>query len=213
MRLFVHNVTCAFSNLAAMINYSAGFALIFLMSLYLQVVMGYSSQVAGTILLSQPLIMALFSPLAGTLSDRLEARLVASGGMVISTVGIFFFIFLDVNTPVSLIVANLAFIGLGFALFSSPNTNAVMASVQPRLYGIASSTLGTMRLVGQALSMALITLLMAIHIGDAQLSAVDPNLLMKSIHTAFILFFVLCFLGIFASFARGNINKDSKGNS
>jgi len=123
-------------------------------------------------------------------------------------VGIFLFIFLGVKTPVGLIVANLAFIGLGFALFSSPNTNAVMASVQPRLYGIASSTLGTMRLVGQALSMALVTLLMAIYIGDAQLSAVDPQLLMKSIHTAFMLFALLCFLGIFASVARGNINED-----
>ncbi|MDD3364869.1 MAG: MFS transporter [Syntrophomonas sp.] len=210
MRLFVQNITFAFSNLATMINYSATFALGFLMSLYLQVILGHSSQAAGMILLAQPLVMALFSPLAGTLSDRVEPRLVASAGMALSTVGIFFFVFLGVKTPLFLIVANLTLIGLGFALFSSPNTNAVMGSVQPRLYGIASSTLGTMRLVGQALSMALVTLLMAIYIGNAQLSSVNPNNLMQCIHIAFILFSLLCFIGVFASIARGNINEDRK---
>jgi EmrB/QacA subfamily drug resistance transporter len=213
MRLFFQNITFAFSNLATMINYSATFALGFLMSLYLQVIMGYSSQSAGMILLSQPLIMALFSPMAGTLSDRIQPRLVATAGMVISTIGIFLFIFLSSNTSAWLIIANLAFIGLGFALFSSPNTNAVMGSVQPRLYGIASSTLGTMRLVGQALSMALVTMLMAIFIGDAQLSAVDTKLLMTSIHTAFIVFTLLCCLGIAASFVRGNSQEGSKANN
>jgi EmrB/QacA subfamily drug resistance transporter len=210
MRLFVHNLAFAFSNLATMINYSATFALSFLMSLYLQVVLSHSSQSAGIILLSQPLVMALFSPLAGTLSDRVEPRIVASIGMALSTVGLFLFVFLGINTPLFLIIINLALIGLGFALFSSPNTNAVMAAVQPRLYGIASSTLGTMRLVGQALSMALVTLSMSIYIGNAQLANVDPSLLMKSIHTAFILFALLCFLGIFASVARGDVNEDRK---
>lgn len=204
MRLFVRNFSFAFSNLAAMINYSATFALGFLMSLYLQVIVGLSSESAGIIILAQPLVMALFSPLAGALSDRIEPRLVASVGMTLSTIGIFFFIFLRINTPLGLLAANLALIGLGFALFSSPNTNAVMASVQPKLFGIASSTLGTMRLVGQALSMAIVTLLMAIHIGNAQLGNVDPQLLMNSIHTTFIIFFILCCLGILASIARGN---------
>ena len=210
LRLFIQNIGFAFSNLAAMINYSATFALSFLMSLFLQLILGYSSQAAGMVLLSQPLVMALFSPLAGALSDRMEPRLVATTGMALSAVGLLGFVFLGVSTPVGLIVANLALIGLGFALFSSPNTNAVMATVPPRLYGIASSTLGTMRLVGQALSMALVTLLMAIYIGNAKLSDIHPNVLMSSIHTAFVLFSLLCFLGVFASMARGQINENRK---
>jgi len=210
MRLFVQNIGFALSNLAAMINYSATFALTFLMSLFLQLILGYSSQAAGMVLLSQPLVMALFSPLAGTLSDRMEPRLVATTGMALSAFGLLGFVLLSANTPVGLIVANLALIGLGFALFSSPNTNAVMATVPPRLYGIASSTLGTMRLVGQALSMALVTLLMAIYIGNAKLSDIHPDVLMKSIHTAFILFALLCFMGVFASMARGKINENRK---
>lgn len=210
IKLFVQNISFAFSNLAAMINYSATFALTFLMSIYLQVIVGFSSESAGIILLAQPLLMALFSPLAGSLSDRIEPRIVASTGMALSTIGVFCFIFLGVDTPVGLIIANLALIGLGFALFSSPNTNAVMASVEPRLYGIASSTLGTMRLIGQAVSMAIVTLLMAIYIGNAQLSQADPQLLMKSLHTTFIIFCVLCCLGVLASIARGNSYQDKE---
>lgn len=203
VRLFIHNVVFAFSNLAAMINYSATFALTFLLSIYLQVIMGYSSQAAGMILLFQPLMMALLSPLAGSLSDRIEPRKLASTGMILSTVGIFIFMFLGINTSIYLVIANLALIGLGFALFSSPNTNAVMSSVQPRLYGIASSTLGTMRMIGQALSMAIVTLIMASFLGKAQLSQVAPQVLMSSMHITFIIFFALCCLGVVASVARG----------
>ena len=203
MKLFVENITFAFSNLAAMINYSATFGLGFLLSIYLQVIMGYNSQTAGLILLSQPLMMALFSPLAGSLSDRIEPRKVATTGMLLSTIGIFVFVFLSQQTSIYLLISNLALIGLGFALFSSPNTNAVMSSVPPRLYGIASSTLGTMRNVGQAVSMAIVTLIMAAYLGQAQLSQVAPEVLMSTIHIAFMIFFVLCCLGVAASWARG----------
>jgi len=91
-------------------------------------------------------------------------------------------------------------------LFSSPNTNAVMSLVSPRLYGIASSTLGTMRNVGQAVSMAIVTLIMAAYLGQAQLSQVAPEVLMSTVHTAFLIFFILCCLGVVASAARGRKN-------
>ncbi|MEA4925863.1 MAG: MFS transporter [Syntrophomonadaceae bacterium] len=210
MQLFVKNISFAFSNLAAMINYSATFALSFLMSLYLQTVLGFSSQHAGMVMLAQPLMMALFSPLAGNLSDRVEPRIVASTGMGLTALGLFGFIFLGLNTPIIWIIADLLLIGLGFALFSSPNTNAVMASVQPRLYGIASSTLGTMRMIGQAFSMAIVTMILAVYIGNQMLAQVDPQVLMNSMKTTFIIFTILCFLGIFASVARGNTHSERK---
>jgi len=170
VRLFQRNKAFAFSNLAAMINYSATFAVTFLLSVYLQVVQGYSSQTAGLILLAQPLIMAILSPLAGTLSDRVEPRLVASIGMSFSALSLFFFIFLHANTAPGWVVANLLLAGFGFALFSSPNNNAIMGSVSIPLYGTASSILGTMRLVGQAVSMSIVTLLISVFIGQVPLT-------------------------------------------
>jgi len=209
IRLFTRNVTFAFSNLAALINYSATFAVGFLLSLHLQVVMGYDSQKAGLILLSQPVIMALLSPFAGRLSDRVEPRVVASWGMTFTALGLFVLSFITKDTPLWLIIINLAVLGTGFALFSSPNSNAVMGSVEKRFYGVASSTLGTMRLTGQAISMAIVTLLLAMYIGNVELSNASTDLINKGAKTAFVIFTVLCVGGIFASLARGNVNADA----
>lgn len=206
LSLFSQNVTFAFSNLAALINYSATFAVGFLLSVHLQVVMGYDSQKAGFILLSQPVIMALISPFAGRLSDRVEPRIVASLGMSLTTLGLLVLSFLHPDTPLWHVILNLALLGTGFALFSSPNSNAVMGSVEKRFYGVASSTLGTMRLTGQAISMAIVTLLLALYIGNIELSQASTELLSKGARTTFIIFTILCLLGVFASLARGNVN-------
>ena len=203
MRLFSSNISFSFSNLAALINYSATFAVGFLLSLHLQLIKGFDSQIAGLILLSQPVLMALLSPLAGRLSDRVEPRILASAGMGITTLGLFAFAFLQGMTPVRQMIAVLIMMGVGFALFSSPNTNAVMGSVEKRFYGVASSTLGTMRLVGQAVSMALATLIIDFYIGDVKLSAASQLTLEKSICTSFAVFAAICFMGVFASMARG----------
>ena len=78
VKLFSQNRLFTFSSLAALINYSATFALTFLLSLYLQYIKGIPPQYAGSILIAQPIVMAVFSPLAGRLSDRIEPRLLAS---------------------------------------------------------------------------------------------------------------------------------------
>lgn len=210
MRLFSKNAVFAFSNLAALINYSATFAVGFLLSLYLQVIMDFDSQTAGLILLSQPVLMALLSPFAGTLSDRVEPRIVASVGMGLTTLGLFIFSFISAAPPVWFIMANLALLGTGFGLFSSPNSNAIMGSVEKRFYGIASSTLGTMRLVGQAISVAIATLLIDLYVGSAQLSPAIAGSLLKSVKVAFIVFAIASFGGVFASLARGNVNAGTK---
>ncbi len=137
--LFRRNRVFAFSNLAALINYSATFAVGFLLSLYLQYIRGYSAETAGLILIAQPVLMALVSPWAGRLSDRVEPRLVASTGMALAVVGLAFLIFLGPDTSIVFLLFVLALLGLGFALFSSPNTNTIMSSVQPQHYGLASS--------------------------------------------------------------------------
>lgn len=213
VKLLGRNVTFAFSNLAALINYSATFGVSFLMSLYLQVVMGFNSQAAGLVMLSQPVIMALLSPFAGNISDRVQPRIVASLGMGLTTLAIFIFCFLSANTPLWLIIINLIILGAGFGLFSSPNTNAVMGSVEKRFYGVASSTIGTMRLVGQAISMAIVTLLITFYVGSVEFSQASPELLIKGTRIAFIVFTVFCFGGVFASLARGNVGRGSAGET
>ena len=207
-RLFRGNQAFAFSNLAAMINYSSTFALTFLLSIYLQIVRGLDTQTAGLILLIQPVLMAVFSPVAGSLSDRYEPRLVASSGMALSTLGLLALAFIHESTSLWLIMVILPLMGLGFALFSSPNTNAVMSSVEPRFYGVASSTLGTMRLIGQSICMAIATLIISIYVGQTPLNAASHTSIINTLRTAFFTFTILSFLGVFASLARGKVHQD-----
>ena len=205
VHLFLSNRVFAFSNLAALINYSATFAVSFLLSLYLQYVKGLSPQSAGLVLLAQPVVQAVMSPFSGRLSDRVEPRIVASAGMTLTFAGLLLFAFLNEGTALSLIVANLSLLGLGFALFSSPNTNAVMSSVEKRFYGVASGTLGTMRLIGQTLSMAVAMLILTLYLGEVQITPKQYPLFLEGTRTVFRVFSALCFLGVFASLVRGRL--------
>lgn len=205
INLFRANRVFTFSNLAALINYSATFGVAFLLSLYLQYIKGLSPQNAGFIMVAQPIVMTVFSPFAGRLSDRMEPRIVASAGMALIAIGLSFFIFLNEKTALALIVADLALLGLGFALFSSPNTNAIMSSVSSKLYGVASGIVATMRMTGQMLSMGVVMLLFAAYIGRVPITSPCYPLFLKSVRSAFIIFSALCFAGIFASLARGKL--------
>ncbi len=205
MNLFGNNRVFAFSNLAALVNYSATFGVIFLLSLYLQYIKGLSPQNAGLVLVAQPIVQAILSPFAGRLSDRIEPRIVASIGMAFTCVGLVLLTFLNEETPLSFIVSSLILLGFGFALFSSPNTNAIMSSVGKKFYGVASGTLGTMRLIGQMFSMGIVMLLFATYLGRVQITPEYYPLFVKSSNIAFIIFAALCFGGIFASLIRGKV--------
>ncbi len=203
INLFRQNRLFAFSNLAALIHYSATAAVSLLLSLYLQYIKGLSPRTAGLVLVAQPLLMAVFSPFAGRASDKREPQVVASVGMALSSLGLFGLIFLKNDTSIGAIVASLCFLGFGFALFSSPNTNAVMGSVERKFYGIASSTLATMRLIGQMMSLGTTMVLFSIFIGPKQITPPLYPAFLRSSRAGFIIFALLCGLGIAASLARG----------
>ena len=200
---FRNNRVFAFSNLAALINYSATFAVAFLLSLYLQHIKKLTPEYAGLILIAQPVMMALCSPMAGSLSDRAEPRVISSAGMALTTAGLVMLTFLDNASGLPYVFASLIVLGIGFGLFSSPNTNAVMSSVERKSYGVASGMLGTMRLLGQTFSLGMALLLFALFIGRVQITPQYYPAFLKSMRIAFVISSVLCFAGIFASAARG----------
>lgn len=202
IRLFRENKGYAFSNLSAMLNYGATFAISYLISIYLQVVMGYSSQTAGLIMIFQPLIMALLSPVAGRLSDRFSPFRMSSLGMALCAAGTFMFIFTGLQTHLVFIIAALVVTGLGFAMFSSPNTNAVMSCVEKEDYGVASSILATMRSIGHTFSMVIVTITVTVLASDMALADVPADVLIKVIRVSFIVFTAICIAGVFISLKR-----------
>ncbi|MFC2103872.1 MFS transporter [Bacteroidota bacterium] len=206
IQLFQKNRVFAFSNYAALINYSATFAIGFLLSLYLQYIKGLNPQEAGQILVIQPLLMAIFSPITGRLSDKVDAGKVASIGMAILSVGLFVIAFINQNSSIWFIVPILIVFGIGYALFSSPNSNAIMSSVEKKYYGIASGTVGTMRLIGQMSSMGIAMMIFSIFIGKEEINPSNYSEFIQSIRTVFIIFAILCFIGIFFHLQEANRN-------
>lgn len=207
MHLFLNNRVFALSNLAALVNYCATFAVTFLLSLYLQHVKLLTPSQTGCVLVIEPLLQAVFSPLAGRLSDRYEPRIISSAGMSLTVIGLCGLIFIASDTPLYYIVSCLATLGIGFALFSSPNVNAVMSSVEKNFYGIASATQATMRMVGQMLSMGIAMLVFAWIIGNRMITHENSMLLIISAKIIFGILAVTCLGGIFASLARGRVHQ------
>jgi EmrB/QacA subfamily drug resistance transporter len=206
--LFRSNRLFAFSNLAALINYATTFAITFLLSLYLQYILQLSPRDAGLILITQPVLMALVASISGKLSDRYDPRILSSVGMAVIVGGLVMLTLLTAQTHISYLVVNLAIVGFGFGMFSSPNTNAIMGSVDKKYLGIASATVGTMRLTGQMISMGVATLILQLYIGNEAISTHHSAGFMASMKTTFLIFVVLCILGVFASLARGKTGPE-----
>lgn len=199
IKVFFENRGFKYSSLSALINYSATFAISFMLSLYLQYVRGLSPRDAGLILIVQSIMMAVVSFASGKLSDKMSASFLSTLGMSIIFFGLIGLCFIGESTNFYIIIALLILIGFGFGVFSSPNMNILMSSVDKEYYGFASATAGTMRLVGQSLSMGIAMMSISFLIGDIKFSAAVHAELMYSMRITFIICSVLCLFGVYAS--------------
>jgi MFS family permease len=206
VRAFRRNTPFLLANLSALFNYAATFAVGYIFAIYLQLVKGYSSDVTGFILITQPAVMAVVAPIAGRLSDRRSPFMLAAFGMAFCAAALFSFIFIGADTPLWHLIAGLLVVGFGFGLFASPNTNAIMSSVGPGDFGVASSVQNTARTMGQVIGMALITIVTNAIIGDAELADVPKALFVQNMHLSYIIFAALCTVGILFSLKRKTKN-------
>jgi EmrB/QacA subfamily drug resistance transporter len=205
INIFRHNRPFILSNLAALISYTSIFAIAFLLSLYLQYIRALTPEQAGLVLVVQPVTQTLLTPFTGRLSDKVEPRILTSAGMALIFFGLLTFSFLSHNTPTWEVIVVLVVLGVGFALFSSPNSNAVMSSVAPKYFGVASAVMSTMRSVGQMFSMGITMIIMAVVIGRVTITPEYYPVFLTSTKIAFGAFSVLCMVGIFTSLSRGKV--------
>nr|WP_284738386.1 MFS transporter [Methanoculleus sp. CWC-02] len=200
--LLEKNRVFAASNGAALINYSATFAVGFLLSLYLQYIRGYEPVAAGTLLLVQPIIQVFVAPVAGRLADRMQPGHVASVGMALSAAALFGFSMLGETTSIAVILILLVLLGVGLGLFSSPNTTAIMGCVEKRFFGSASAMVAMMRSLGMMLSMGAVLVVFAVIMGSTTVTpAIFPEFLV-SVRLIFLAFAVLSVFGVSLSLRR-----------
>lgn len=202
LSLFFKNRRFAFSNLAALISYMGLSTVSFLLSLYLQYIKGLDPNITGLILVVQTVFMVLISPFSGRLSDRFDPGKLASLGMGLITLGLLIFAFLNDQTSLYIIMVGLAILGIGVGIFSAPNMNSIMGSVERKYFGVASATVSTMRLLGQTFGMGLILIVFAVYIGAVQFTPQNYPELLTSIQVTYLIAVVLSVVAIFASLAR-----------
>jgi EmrB/QacA subfamily drug resistance transporter len=209
MELFKGNMNFLLSNIAALLNYAATFAVTYLLSIYLQLVMGFKPDIAGLILIASPVVQTVVAIIAGRMSDKRSPFALSSFGMALCTAGLISFIFTGANTPLWHIILNLVCLGVGFGFFSSPNTNAIMSLSSPKDRGIVSSLIATMRNFGMAFSMCTITVITNASLGSTLIDEATTPLIVKMMRTSFIVFAALCVVGVFISMNRKGEKKKS----
>ena len=202
IRLLLENRVFALSNLAALFNYAATFGVTFFLSLYLQFVKGMGPHQAGTILIAQPVVQTFLSPFCGRLSDRIPASILATLGMGSSAVGLAVAANLSADSSLKQVVLLLIFLGLGFALFSSPNVSMIMGSVPPRHLGIASGLSASMRTFGMLTSMTIITVIFSYLMQGKSVTPETQIAFLSSMKIALLIFCGLCVIGIGCSLGR-----------
>lgn len=207
MNLF-KNMKFTSSNVAALCSYLAIASITTILNYHFQYVRGWNAQMSGLILIITPIIMALIAPNSGKLSDKIHPQKLAAIGMSIATITLLILIFLDVNTPLYLIVIAMILQGIGMGLFTTPNTNAIMSSVPPNETPNASAAQSAMRTMGQTISMGLLTLVFAWIMGNLKLSSQYAGLIVQSSQLVCIICTIICIIAIFASLV-GIKSKDS----
>jgi len=208
VKLFIKNKRFARSSFAALLNYASAYGVVYMVSLYLQSVGEMTSTQAGLILLFQPLIQAIITPIAGKLSDHMDPKILVTLGMSLTVVGLVtlscvgFF-----STAVFwLITLSQIIIGTGSAFFAAPNTLAIMNSVSKDEYSVASGIVSVVRQYGMLISTAICMASISIFIGGT--AFLEPSVYQGFTHAfqvAMLICAVLGIIGIFFSWFRGPI--------
>jgi EmrB/QacA subfamily drug resistance transporter len=203
LRIFIHNRKFAFSNLASLISFISTFSVIFLLSFYLQYIKGLTPVYAGMILAIQTVAIVLMTPVSGRLSDKIEARTLASIGMGIITVGLIILTTINMETSIYLIIFVMILLGIGIGLFATPNTHAIMSSVEKKDLGVAAASASTMRLAGQALGMGMVLVVFSFIVGAVEFGPQNYSSLMVSTKIIFMISSLFGLVAIIMSISRG----------
>jgi MFS family permease len=196
------------ANFASLCAYLATFAVTTILNYHLQYIKGMDSQTAGIILLAAPLCQVVLAPIAGRLSDKYVPQVLAAIGMGLGTVSLVLFSFLNEGTSIEFLIVSMIIYGVGFGLFSPPNTNVIMSSVPPKDTSVASASVATMRTVGQAMSLGILTLVFAFVMGDVPIVEQYYPLLISSCQITCIICVALCIASVFASLVGIKSNEN-----
>lgn len=193
------------SMLALFLNYTSSFCISFVLSRYLQEIGALTPSQAGLYLMAQPAVQVVFTLVAGKMSDTMDKRILPTLGMAIICVGLVMLLFLGIDLNVPLLIMSQIVIGMGFGIFSAPNTNAIMSYVSRQDFNAASGLISVARQMGMMLSIGLATCLIAIMLGtDTMLVPSNYSTFIDMMKVAWGICLCMCVIGTIVSWFRGS---------
>lgn len=206
LRLFRNRLFAA-SCASFFFYFASGVVVDFLLPFYLIRGLALPFSRAGFLAALAPLMMLTLSPLSGWLSDRVESRLICTAGLLGLGAGVFFLSLQDPSATLVTLVAALVVLGIGQAVFQSPNQSCVLGSVPSDRLGTASAVIATMRTVSSSCALALASALFTsrqLFYASALSGSANGNLaVVKGVQETLLLALALVALGVLVSSLRG----------
>ena len=216
MKLF-RNRHFTLAIVSAVLSFMVLFGVILLIPFHLDRVLNLPPSKIGLVMLAVPSSILVVSPLAGWLSDYVGTRLISTLGLSVSTLGVFLLATIQTSTPPLIIAGQLMLVGLGQALFLSPNSASVLSHVEASKAGAAAALLATARNLGMLLGIAQGALIFSLYFrgltNGLDLRDFTPEhtaSFLTALHGAFFGAALTGLLGIAASWLRGNSNHLSE---
>ena len=158
---FFKNPTFSAATAAINMVFFAMFGTFFVLTQYLQLVLGYSALEAGVRMLPMAFTMMVAAPSSAKFVEKFGSRKVVSTGLIIVAVGLLLLAQSDVNTPYWHLVVAIVTMAVGMGLSMAPSTTGIMASMPLRKAGVGSAVNDTTRELGGALGVAVLGSLLA----------------------------------------------------
>lgn len=188
MRLLARNRVFALSSLAALVNYSAFFGMVFFFSLYLQFGRGLNAEQAGLVLGMQSVVQAATTPVAARLCRTWQPGYVSAVGVCLCGLGLCGAAFLELDSPLALVFWIQALLGAGISFFALPNTAIILESAGTEHVGQAAGLTGAVRTAGQLCNMVVITLTLGFFLGNAPVGPATLEGFMRCMRVDLIIF-------------------------
>ena len=207
LRMLNQNRLFLSTNLSALFIYTSHFNAIIMISFYLQLIRLIDPIESAFMISAFPFTVVIASLAVGKYSKAISSRDLCALGLTIVAISLLLMSQININSSILFIEVSLIILGIGLSLFAAPNTNANLSSVEPEDRSLANGMLGTMRHLGQSLSLAIGASTVGLFLSEdiynigGSISAVQY---VEGLSQAFFIGFIIAIIGIFISLIRGN---------
>ncbi len=202
VRIFTSSRIFTLGCLITWINFASVTTFSMLLTFYVQVALGYKASEAGLLLMVQPLLQMLLSPLGGQLADKFTANRMAFWGVTFCSLAMLLSVGLHGDSSLVFVISLQVIMGLALAMFVPANILAILSSVEPRYISIASGIANTMGTLGIVTCMQALTIVFSIFMHGQAIEPASAESFLQGMTADLMFFAAFSIVGIVLSYFR-----------